>query len=149
MGQFDEYDSSEESGQEFPSDLEVSDEEGEADGDAPKAPKANGKAATTAAGTKRKAPPRDPKKGAKRREWLFCVLKSIRSDGAQDRRWMWSTRWRRSRCRGRCSGIGDPASSYLPSRLHDKSTCLHERPYASAGHISHHSSSDSSELSSS
>ena len=106
MGQFDEYDSSEESGQEFPSDLEVSDEEGEADGDAPKAPKANGKAATTAAGTKRKAPPRDPKKGAKRREWLFCVLKSIRTDGAQDRRWMWSTRWRRNRCRGNCSRIG-------------------------------------------
>ncbi|RSH95026.1 hypothetical protein EHS25_000112 [Saitozyma podzolica] len=77
--EFDEFDSEEEgSGQEFPSDLEVSDEEdeegeesegGEA-GAAPEPkgrPKANGKATpAAAAGAKRKAPPKE-KKGAKRR----------------------------------------------------------------------------------
>lgn len=80
MTQFDEFDSEEEgSGQEFPSDLEVSDEEdeegeesegGEA-GAAPEPktrPKANGKATpAAAAGAKRKAAPKE-KKGAKRSE---------------------------------------------------------------------------------
>ena len=91
--QFDEFDSDEEgSGQEFPSDLEVSDEEDaeEADegedenGDAPaKRPKANGKSSkppAAAAGAKRKAPPRDPKKGAKRRESnKFYILSRSKS----------------------------------------------------------------------
>lgn len=64
--QFDEADSDEESAQDFPSDLEVSDEEsepGSADGEVP-APKTNGKPAAT----KRKAPQPDARKGAKRRE---------------------------------------------------------------------------------
>lgn len=86
MTQFDEFDSEEEgSGQEFPSDLEVSDEEdeegeesegGEA-GAAPEPkgrPKANGKATpAAAAGAKRKAPPKE-KKGAKRSECGPCVI---------------------------------------------------------------------------
>ncbi|KAL1411148.1 Protein MAK16 [Vanrija albida] len=73
--EFDEFDSDgDEEGQEFPSDLEVSDEddEGSDDGDeaepAAKKPKAPAAAPAPAAGSKRKAPPKDPKKGgAKKR----------------------------------------------------------------------------------
>ncbi|KAK1922755.1 ribosomal L28e protein family-domain-containing protein [Papiliotrema laurentii] len=81
--EFEEFDSDEgESGQEFPSDLEVSDDEaGDEDGSegsdgeaeekggkgAKSAAGANGKTKGPAAGTKRKAPARDPKKGGKRR----------------------------------------------------------------------------------
>lgn len=86
MTQFDEFDSEEEgSGQEFPSDLEVSDEEDE-EGEAseggeagaapePKSrPKTNGKTTpAAAAGAKRKAPPKE-KKGAKRSECGRCVI---------------------------------------------------------------------------
>lgn len=77
---FDEFDSEEEGpGEDFPSDLEVSDEEGEGDDLEPKPAKANGKPATpaAAAGTKRKAAARDPKKGAKRRECFLTCLGEV------------------------------------------------------------------------
>lgn len=76
--QFDEFDSEDDglSGQEFPSDLEVSDEEDEEESgeeDQPARPKAAGKPPAAAngkaaIGTKRKAPAKDPKKGGKRSE---------------------------------------------------------------------------------
>ena len=78
MAQFDEFDSEEgDSGKEFPLDLEVSDDEGEGDEEEAtkrKAVKTNGKPSVPVAGTKRKAPTRDPKKGVKRSEYLMCKL---------------------------------------------------------------------------
>lgn len=74
MKQFDEFDSEEEGseGQEFPSDLEISDEEdqGEDDGSEPSSPQPPSKSSKSApgpsalAGTKRKAPPKTGKPGA-------------------------------------------------------------------------------------
>lgn len=51
----------------------MSDEEDREDGEEPKAPKADGESPAQTAGTKRKAPARDPKKGAKRREYFTCA----------------------------------------------------------------------------
>jgi len=63
------------------------------------------------AGTKRKGPARDPKKGAKRREWFFVPGSAdignptTRAD-KQDQRSKSNTRWRRSRFPGRCCATG-------------------------------------------
>lgn len=70
--EFDEFDSEDDEQQEFPSDLEVSDE-GEDDEDegsddeAPEEPKKGKRPPAPAAGTKRKAP-REPKRAGKKRE---------------------------------------------------------------------------------
>ena len=123
--QFDEFDSDEgESGQEFPSDLDVSDDEaggedgedgsegseGEAEEKGGKGAKsaagANGKTKGPAAGTKRKAPARDPKKGGKRRECKGSSGGEVQVADGQVQRSRSSTRWRRSRCRERCCATG-------------------------------------------
>lgn len=78
IAQFDEFDSEDEgSGEEFPSDLEVSDDEdaeesddGEVDEPATKGKSVPKTKVGPAVGAKRKAAPRDPKKGAKRREYI-------------------------------------------------------------------------------
>lgn len=113
IGQYDEFDSEAEgtdaeggSGAEFPSDLEVTDDEGEAEPKAKSKGKGPAPAPAPAAGAKRKAPKNDPKKGAKRREYRSAI--GLHSELISKARPVSTsnTRWRRSLSAKRCSRTG-------------------------------------------